>query len=262
MQIDLQRKLLEDRLQRPVHDSEVAEALQVPTAQLRSLLRKSEAAKELMTQANMRLVLHIARFYRNRGVAFPDLVQEGTFGLIKAVEKFNPEKGFRFSTYASWWIKQTVSRSVADKSRLVRVPVHIHDMMVSVGKVEKTFMSSFGRKPTQEELATRLGLPLAKVQLVQRCSKGLASSDENVYQNRGKMNYNEVQVKDNLVSAFIGDPAEINKQHALRHDLRRVLSSLTQREAEIVNMRFGLSDSTPLTLEDIGNQFNVTRYSG
>merc|ERR1719201_1974429 len=130
------------------------------------LVQKGADAKTTLVQANMRLVFHIAKYYRYRGVAYPDLVQEGTFGLMKAVEKYDPERGFRFSTYASWWIKQSVSRAIAEKSRIVRLPVHIHDMMVSIARAEKQFMASNSRKPTTQELSERLGLPIQKVELL------------------------------------------------------------------------------------------------
>ena len=258
-QIKAQSKLLEDDRGRPPTEAEVAEALEVPEEKIQSLLDRGEASKKILVKANMRLVFHIARYYRYRGVAYPDLVQEGTFGLIKAVDKYDPDKGFRFSTYASWWIKQAVSRAIAEKSRIIRLPVHIHDMMVSITKVERQFMTAHSRKPTSFELAERLALPVQKVELLIKCAREVASIDENLYQNRGKMNSGgEVQVKDRIQSQE-STPYYINEKISLRSELRRSMNHLSEREAQIVEMRFGLGDGVPMTLEEIGKRFKVTR---
>ena len=256
-----QQKLMSEELGRAVTDEELANVLQIPPEHVDILIEKGEAAKKVLVRANMRLVFHIAKYYRYRGVAYPDLVQEGTFGLIKAVDKFDPERGFRFSTYASWWIKQSVSRAVAEKSRIVRLPVHIHDMMVSISKAERRFVMDFARKPTPEELAETLSLPLQKVQLLMRCSRGVNSIDENVFSQSkggGVPLANEVQVKDRIASE-VGQPSSYNEKNALRSELRRAMSILSIREAEIIEMRFGLGDHSPMTLEEIGKFFNVTR---
>ncbi len=222
VQIKVQSRLLDQQYGREATHREIAEALEISAEQVRVLIDKSEAAKKILVRANMRLVFHIARYYRFRGVAYPDLVQEGTFGLMKAVDKYDPDRGFRFSTYASWWIKQAVSRAIAEKSRIIRLPVHIHDLMVSISKVERQFM------------------------------------DENLYQNRGKMSGNEIQVKDRIPS--IGsEPSILNERNSMRSEIRRSLLNLSEREAQIVQMRFGLLDGNPMTLEEIGKQFNVTR---
>jgi len=258
VQIKVQSRLLDQQYGREATHREIAEALEISAEQVRVLIDKSEAAKKILVRANMRLVFHIARYYRFRGVAYPDLVQEGTFGLMKAVDKYDPDRGFRFSTYASWWIKQAVSRAIAEKSRIIRLPVHIHDLMVSISKVERQFMSSHGRKPTSRELADRLALPLQKVELLIKCSRDVNSMDENLYQNRGKMSGNEIQVKDRIPS--IGsEPSILNERNSMRSEIRRSLLNLSEREAQIVQMRFGLLDGNPMTLEEIGKQFNVTR---
>lgn len=133
---------MQTQLERQVTDEELATALGLASAdQVNFLVNRGKDSKKLLVKANMRLVFHICKYYRYRGVAYPDLVQEGTFGLIKAVDKYDPERGFRFSTYASWWIKQSVSRAIAEKSRLVRLPVHIHDLMVSLGRAERHFVA-------------------------------------------------------------------------------------------------------------------------
>lgn len=257
--IQTQTKLKGEELGREPTKTEIATSLEISEEKVNSLLEKGEAAKKILVRANMRLVFHISRYYRYRGVAYPDLVQEGTFGLIKAVDKYDPEKGFRFSTYASWWIKQAVSRAIAEKSRIIRLPVHIHDMMVSISKVERQFLLSHSRKPTSHELSERLALPIQKVELLMKCAREVNSMDENMYQNRGKMSVGgEVQVKDRIASQQ-STPSLLNERSSLREELRRSMNHLSEREAQIVEMRFGLANGTPMTLEEIGKRFSVTR---
>lgn len=250
---------MSQELGRSVTNFELAKALGIPEEQLPIMIDRGEQAKKILVRANMRLVFHIAKYYRYRGVAYPDLVQEGTFGLIKAVDKYDPDRGFRFSTYASWWIKQSVSRAIAEKSRIVRLPVHIHDMMVSIFRVQKQYLAVYSRKPTPAELAERLCLPIQKVELLVKCARDVNSMDENVYPNRGKMiPSNDVQVKDRIASLEI-EPSSINERNSLREELRRSMQILSEREAQIVEMRFGLTDGNQMTLEEIGKLFNVTR---
>lgn len=253
------RTTMMKELGREATEKEVAATFKISEAKVKSLEDNSEAAKRVLVRANMRLVFHIARYYRYRGVSYPDLVQEGTFGLIKAVDKYDPDKGFRFSTYASWWIKQSVSRAIAEKSRIVRLPVHIHDMMVSISKVERQFMSSHARKPTSHELAERLALPIQKVELLIKCARDVNSIDQDMFQNRGKMSSGgEVQVKDRIQSQS-STPSFLNEKTSVRAELRRSMNNLSDREAQIVEMRFGLANGSPMTLEEIGKRFNVTR---
>lgn len=256
--VKAQRKQMIKELGREVSDFEIAQTLDIPEDQVSQIVEKGEAAKALLVRANMRLVFHIARYYKFRGVAYPDLVQEGTFGLIKAVDKYDPERGFRFSTYASWWIKQSVSRSIAEKSRIIRLPVHIHDMMVSIAKVEKQFIGQHGRKPNSVELSERLALPIQKVELLVKCSREVRSIDEDVYQMKNQVAGNSVQVKDRIVSDQT-EPSLLNERNSLRSELRNAMQNLSEREAQIVEMRFGLLNGSPMTLEEIGKQFNVTR---
>ena len=260
VQIKAHRKVMAEDLGRMVTDDELAAALGLSSPdQVEFLLTKGKDSKKVLVKTNMRLVFHICKYYRYRGVAYPDLVQEGTFGLMKAVDKYDPERGFRFSTYASWWIKQSVSRAIAEKSRIVRLPVHIHDLMVSLGRVERQFIAQNSRKPTPQELAERLALPLQKVELLVKCSQEVNSIDCNVYDDAGKpVSNNEVQVKDRLVSET-AQPSSLNERNSVRSELRRAMDSLSEREAQIVEMRFGLADGNQMTLEEIGKQFNVTR---
>lgn len=257
--VEAQKNMLMEEHGRDITEDELAKSLEITKEHLQQLLEKGEHAQTILVQANMRLIFHIARFYRYRGVSYPDLVQEGTFGLMKAVEKYDPDRGFRFSTYASWWIKQAVSRAIAEKSRIVRLPVHIHDLMLSVSRAEKQFSMQHMRKPNAQELADQLALPLPKVELLMKCARDVNSIDESAYQSRGKMTTNsEIQVKDRLISQT-AEPSFINEKNSIRAELRRAMEHLSQREAQIIEMRFGLSDGNEMTLEEIGRQFNVTR---
>lgn len=259
LHIDTHRTKMVEQLGREVTDAEVAKSMEIEEHQVQFLSERGTAAKSALVRANMRLVFHMAKYYRFRGLSYPDLVQEGTFGLMKAVDRYDPDRGFRFSTYASWWIKQSVSRAIAEKSRIVRLPVHIHDLMVSMSRAERQFAIANNRKPTSEELAERLALPVQKVELLKRCGRDVNSMDENVYNNNAKgASSNEVQVKDRLQSTGTV-PQSLNERNSQRQELRRAMRSLTEREAQIVEMRFGLADGNPMTLEDIGKKFNVTR---
>ena len=262
MNIQTQAAAMTEELGRDVTYEELSEFLLIPMGHIKALVDKGELAKKRLVGANMRLVLHIAKYYRFRGITYPDLVQEGTFGLMKAVDKYDPERGFRFSTYASWWIKQAISRAVAEKSRIVRLPVHIHDLMVSLARVEKNFLVMHGRKPTNAELAQRLALPIQKIELLVKSKREVSSIDEDAYsgssKNGGSSGQNEVQVKDRIASNFL-EPSSVNENRYLRAELRGLMKSLSEREAQILEMRFGLVDGTSKTLEEIGKLFNVTR---
>jgi RNA polymerase primary sigma factor len=259
LHIENHTEKMNEALGRDATTDEIASQLEIAPDQVPYLLERGKAAKSSLVRANMRLVFHMAKYYRFRGLSYPDLVQEGTFGLMKAVDRYDPDRGFRFSTYASWWIKQSVSRAIAEKSRIVRLPVHIHDLMVSMSRAEKQFAIANNRKPTHAELAERLALPVQKIELLKRCGRDVNSMDESVYNNNAKpTSSNEVQVKDRLQSEGT-EPLKLNERNSQRQELRRAMRSLTEREAQIVEMRFGLADGNPMTLEDIGKQFNVTR---
>ena len=250
---------MESSFGRPATNEELASVLQTESSNVDDLLNKGDSAKNLLVKANMRLVFHIAKYYRHRGVAYPDLVQEGTFGLIKAVEKYNPERGFRFSTYATWWIKQAVSRAVAEKSRIVRLPVHIHEMMVSIGKAEKLFQIQHDRKPTAKELSAKLALPLKKIEFLMSCSREVNSIDQAIYRSKaGVAVSNEIQVKDRLISNQNAPPM-LSDRYGIQSQLKDAMAILSEREARIVEMRFGLANSTPKTLAEVGKYFDVTR---
>ncbi|MGQ9678821.1 MAG: sigma-70 family RNA polymerase sigma factor [bacterium] len=215
--------------------------------------RKILAARDRMIEGNVRLVISIAKRYVNRGLEFADLLEEGNVGLIKAVEKFNYRKGFKFSTYATWWIKQSITRAIADQSRTVRVPAHIIDAINKVAKVQRRFLQSCGREATMAELAQRLSTPKEKLEALEKIAQFGVSIDKPI---------------DEEESSFIGDFLYDDKTVSPSHDaavkllsekLEEALKMLTLREEKVLRLRFGLGDGQPRTLEEVGQIFNITR---
>jgi RNA polymerase primary sigma factor len=211
------------------------------------------AARDRMIEGNVRLVISIAKRYINRGLEFADLLEEGNVGLIKAVEKFNYRKGFKFSTYATWWIKQAITRAIADQSRTVRVPAHIIDAINKVAKIERRFLQTRGRAPTTAELAQRLSTPKEKLEQLNKIAQYGISIDKPI---------------DDEESSFIGDflyddrtasPSHDAAVKLLREKLDEGLKTLTRREEKVLRLRFGLGDNCPRTLEEVGQIFNITR---
>lgn len=215
--------------------------------------RRILAARDRMIESNVRLVISIAKRYVNRGLEFADLLEEGNVGLIKAVEKFNYRKGFKFSTYATWWIKQAITRAIADQSRTVRVPAHIIDAINKVAKVQRRFLQSCGREATMAELAQRLSTPKEKLAALEKIAQFGVSIDKPI---------------DEEESSFIGDFLYDDKTVSPSHDaavkllsekLEEALKTLTLREEKVLRLRFGLGDGQPRTLEEVGQIFNITR---
>jgi RNA polymerase primary sigma factor len=210
-------------------------------------------ARDRMIEGNIRLVISIAKRYINRGLEFADLLEEGNVGLIKAIEKFNYHKGFKFSTYATWWIKQAITRAIADQSRTVRVPAHILDAINKIAKVQRKFIQAYGRDPTVAELAQRLSTPKDKIEALANISQFGISLDKPIDDDESS-----------FIGDFIYDEKTISPAHSagislLREKLGEALGVLSRREEKVLRLRFGLSDGYPRTLEEVGQIFNITR---
>ena len=212
-----------------------------------------QEAKDRLTKANLRLVVSIAKRYVGRGMMFLDLIQEGNLGLIKAVDKFAYTKGFKFSTYATWWIRQAITSAIADQGRTIRIPVHMVETINKVKKTSNMLLHRDGRDPTPEDIADELGMPVEKVRDILRISQEPVSLETPIGEE-----------EDSHLGDFIPDedalsPADAAAMTFLKSKVNEVLETLTPREAEVLRLRFGLKDGTPQTLEEVGKAFNVTR---
>lgn len=222
-------------------------------AELKKAVTRSDDAKSEMAAANLRLVISVAKKHTNRGLSFLDLIQEGNMGLMKGVEKFEYRRGYKFSTYAIWWIRQAITRAVADQARTVRIPVHMIEIINKLMRVQKRLMQELGREPEPEEIADELDMPVSRVRAILKMAQQSISLQAPVGDSE------DASVGDFIEDKQAENPSDVTSFSLLKESLGSVLSTLTERERKIVEMRFGLLDGSEHTLEEIGRQYNVTR---
>jgi len=268
------REDLQIELLRPPTYAEWAEAVKkgMSIAEFKKQIRRSLRAKSALMESNFRLVISIAKYFTKSGLALQDLCQEGTLGLTRACEKFDPERGFRFSTYATWWIKQSIMRGIADQARTIRLPVHVHDQIRNLRKTQRELRKDLGREPLDDEIAEFLGIKNDRVEMLKRASMTSVSMDKSLNFEKGKgsgastggsrgsaSSSKEVTMQDRLKDPNSSSPIDRATSNMFQDDVSRLICTLSSREQAVIRMRFGLDDGSQKTLQYIGERFSVSR---
>ena len=236
-----------------VPEEEVANLTEKDLEELRKTVKAGESAKQKLAEANLRLVVSIAKRYAGRGMLFLDLIQEGNLGLIKAVEKFDYTKGYKFSTYATWWIRQAITRAIADQARTIRIPVHMVETINKVIRVSRQLLQELGHDPTPEEISAQMNMPVDKVREILKIAQEPVSLETPIGEEE------DSHLGDFIPDEGASEPSEAASFTLLKEQLVDVLSTLTPREEKVLKLRFGIEDGRTRTLEEVGNEFNVTR---